>query len=219
MDRRGAAPRTVTVGEMANILPAARDSHPPPTVSKNWPSQFVKRREELRIRTSINYDYQRALNEDPKLLQEWFSTVQNVIDENGIQPDDIYNFDETGFAMSLISSQKVVTRADLCGRRRLLQPGNREWVTSIESICADGFSLPPCVIFKGKVAIAGWFTDNLPKDWRIEVSANRWTTDEIGLRSLEKLFIPSTNSRVRGRFRLLILDGHGYMQSREPWNA
>jgi hypothetical protein len=60
------------------------------------------------------------------------------------------------------------------------------------------------------VAIAGWFTEieNLPKDWRIEVSDNGWTTDEIGLRWLQKLFIPSTNSRVRGRFRLLILDGH-----------
>jgi hypothetical protein len=92
--------------------------------------------------------------------------------------------------------------------RRLLQPGNREWVTAIEAIGADGYSLPPCVIFKGKVAVAGWF-DNLPKDWRIEVSANGWTTDEIGLRWLQKLFIPSTNSRVRGRFRLFILDGHG----------
>jgi hypothetical protein len=64
------------------------------------------------------------------------------------------------------------------------------------------------VIFKAKVAIAGWF-DNLPKDWRIEVSANGWTSDEISLRWLQKLFIPSTNSRVRGRFRLLVLDGHG----------
>jgi hypothetical protein len=110
--------------------------------------------------------------------------------------------------MGLVSTQKVVTRAEICGRPRLLQSGNREWVTTIEAISADGYSLPPCVIFKAKVAIAGWF-NNLPKDWRIEVSANGWTTDEIGLRWLQKLFIPSTNSRVRGRFRLLILDGHG----------
>jgi hypothetical protein len=73
--------------------------------------------------------------------------------------------------MGLVSTQKVVTRAEICGRPRLLQSGNREWVTTIEAISADGYSLPPCVIFKAKVAIAGWF-DNLPKDWRIEVSAN-----------------------------------------------
>ncbi|OKO98130.1 hypothetical protein PENSUB_9514 [Penicillium subrubescens] len=209
MDSRGASPRPATVGIMANILLAARGGYPPPTVGKNWPSSFISRRPELRSRFSRRYDYQRALNEDPKSIRQWFTTVQSVIDENGIQSEDIYNFDETGFAMGLISSQKVVTRAEYYGRRSLLQPGNREWVTAIEAICADGYSLPPCVVFKGKVAIAGWFNENLPKDWRIEVSKNGWTTDEIGLRWLEKHFIPHTNSRVRGRFRLLILDGHG----------
>ena len=111
--------------------------------------------------------------------------VQRAIEENGIQPEDIYNFDETGFVMGLISAQKVITRRDLYGRRPLLQPGNREWVTAIETICADGYSLPPCIIFKGQVYIAGWFESlNLPTNSRIEVSNNGWTTDEIGLRWL-----------------------------------
>jgi hypothetical protein len=208
MDTRGAAPRPSTVRDMANILLAARGNQPPTTVGKNWPSTFVNRRPELRTRFSRRYDYQRALNEDPKSLRQWFTTVQRIIDEKGIQPEDIYNFDETGFAMGLISSQKVVTRAEYYGRRSLLQPGNREWVTAIEAICADGYSLPPCIIFQGKVYMAGWF-DNLPKDWRFEVSTNGWTTDEIGLRWLQKVFIPYTNRRTRGRYRLLILDGHG----------
>jgi hypothetical protein len=42
--------------------------------------------------------------------------IQSVIDENGIQLEDIYNFDETGFAMGLISAQKVDTRAEYYGR-------------------------------------------------------------------------------------------------------
>jgi hypothetical protein len=101
-----------------------------------------------------------------------FATVQRTINENGIQPENIYNFDETRFAMGLISTQKVVTRAELYGNgRRILQPGNRDWVTAIEAIGADRYSLPPYVIFKGKIVVAGWF-DNLPKDWRIEVSTN-----------------------------------------------
>jgi hypothetical protein len=163
MDSRGAAPRPATVQEMANILLAARGSYPPPTVGKNWASTFINRREEIRSRFSKRYDYRRELNEDPKLLREWFTTVQRVIDENGIQSEDIYNFDKTGFAMGLTLSQKVVTRAEYYGRRSILQPGNRQWVTTIEVICADGYSQPLCVIFRGKVAIAGWF-DNLPKD-------------------------------------------------------
>jgi hypothetical protein len=105
-------------------------------------------------RFSRRYDYQRALNEDPKSLRQWFATVQRTIDEKGIQPEDIYYFDETGFAMGLISAQKVVTRAEYYGRRSILQPGNREWVTAIESICADGYSLPPCIVFQAKVYIS-----------------------------------------------------------------
>ena len=76
MDTRGAAPRPATVGEMANILLAARGRHPP--VGKNWPSTFINRRDELRTRFSVRYDYQRALNEDPKALRAWFATVQSV---------------------------------------------------------------------------------------------------------------------------------------------
>ena len=111
---------------MANILLAARGTNPSPTVGKNWPSAFIQRRDELRTRFSRRYNYQRALNEDPKSIREWFTTVQHVIDENGIQPEDIYNFDETGFAMGLISAQMVVTRAEYYSRRSILQPGNRE---------------------------------------------------------------------------------------------
>ena len=126
LDTRGAAPRPATVGEMANILLVARGSTPPPTVGENWPSTFINRRSELCTGFSRRYDYQRALNEDPKALRDWFTTVQNIIDENGIQPEDIYNFDETGFAMGLIATARVVTRAEYYGRRAVLQAGNRE---------------------------------------------------------------------------------------------
>jgi hypothetical protein len=70
MDSRGAAPRPSTVREMANILLAARGTIPPLTVGVNWASSFVNRRDELRSRYSKRYDYQRALNEDPKAIKE-----------------------------------------------------------------------------------------------------------------------------------------------------
>ena len=111
--------------------------------------------------------------------------------------------------MGLIATAKVITRAEYYGRRSVLQPGNREWVTSIECVNSTGFILPPCVIFKSsKYQQYAWF-DDLPDNWRIEISENGWTTDEIGLRWLEKLFIPATTSRTRGKYRLLVLDGHG----------
>jgi hypothetical protein len=58
--------------------------------------------------------------------------------QHGILPEDIYNFNETGFAMGLTATAKVVTRLEYYGRRSVLQPGNWEWVTTIESISASG---------------------------------------------------------------------------------
>lgn len=208
MDMRGSAPRQATVREMANILLAERDPSLSLTVGKNWLSTFVQRQPELRTHYSRRYNYQRAQTENPKILYDWFNIVQRVVDEKGIQPEDIYNFDETGFAMGPIATAKVVTRAEYYSWRAVLQPRNREWVTAIELVSPSGYVLPPCIIFKGKNFIESWF-NNLPKDWRFEISQNGWTTDEIGLQWLEKLFIPATSMRTKGRYRLLILDGHG----------
>jgi hypothetical protein len=110
--------------------------------------------------------------------------------------------------MGLTATAKVITQSEYYGRRSVLEPGNREWVTAIESISASGWALPPTIIFKGKLYNQAWF-DGLPGDWRFEVSLNGWTTDEISLRWLEKLFIPATTSRTIGQYRLLVLDGHG----------
>jgi hypothetical protein len=47
--------------------------------------------------------------------------------------ENIYNFDETGFQMGLISTAKVITTADRA-KPVSIQPGNREWVTVIDCI-------------------------------------------------------------------------------------
>lgn len=35
---------------------------------------------------------------DPKVIGEWVNLVKETVLQFGIDPDDIYNFDETGFA-------------------------------------------------------------------------------------------------------------------------
>ena len=192
LDLRGAAPTKAHVREMANILLAKRGSTPIQTVGQKWVYNYTQRHPELESRLSRQYDCQRAKQENPKVIQAWFNTVRATIEQYGILPDDIYNFDETGFAMGLCAHQKVITKSESCGRRPVLQPGNREWVTALESISASGWALPPTLIFKGKQYNQAWFT-GLPPDWRFEISTNRWTTNEISLRWLQKLFIPSTS--------------------------
>lgn len=210
LDKRGVPPRPAHVREMANILLSKRDTtSPPTTIGEKWVYNFTNRTPGLKSCFARRYNYQRAKVEDPKVLGAWFEQVNEAIQKYGIASSDIYNFDETGFAMGLIAAAKVVTRSDVPGKPFLLQPGNREWVTAIECISSNGWALPSCIIFKGKVHMEAWYeNDKVPSNWRIEVSPNGWTSNEIGLRWLQNHFIPHTTGRSVGKYRLLVLDGH-----------
>jgi hypothetical protein len=79
---------------MANSLRTERNLA---QVGANWPSTFVKRHPELKTKFNRKYDYKRALCEDPEAIQAWFCLVTNIKAKYGIQDEDTYNFDETGF--------------------------------------------------------------------------------------------------------------------------
>lgn len=103
---------------------------------------------------------------------------------------------------------KVVTGSERRTRPNLVQPGDREWVTVIQSICAAGYATPPFIIYKGRVHISAWYEEaNIPYNWKISVSENGWTNNTLGLAWL-KHFDTHTKPRQVGAYRLLILDGH-----------
>ena len=78
---RSFPPRLRGVEEMANQLLRVRDA---PPVGKRWAHNFVKRQPELRTRFARKYDYQRAKCEDPRLISNWFTLVQDTKAKHGI---------------------------------------------------------------------------------------------------------------------------------------
>ena len=212
LDARSFPPRLRGVEDMANQLLRVRDA---PPVGKLWAHNFVKRQPELRTRYTRRYDYQRAKCEDPKVIGEWFALVRNVKAKYGIVDDDIYNFDETGFMMGIIFAGMVVTTSDGRSRAKLAQPGNREWATVIQGVNALGWTIPPFIILAAQYHLANWYTEcDLPADWRIATTDNGWTTNAVGLDWI-KHFDYHTAPRTKGKYRLLILDGHESHHSTE----
>jgi hypothetical protein len=61
----------------------------------------------------------------------------------GTMDEDTWNFNESGFMMG----KKP-------GKQKKLQPGDREWITLVEGVSATGRSIPPFLIFTGKVLIS-----------------------------------------------------------------
>src|SRR5450432_950518 len=141
---------------MANLLIEKRsnsnsNSNPNRQVSQNWVYNFVRRHQALQTRYNCKYDYQRAQCEDLQVIRDWFRLVKNIVAKYRIQEQDIYNFDETGFQIGVISTTKVVSGSERSNRPVAVQPRNREWVTAIDCISSARWSLPPVVIFEGKV--------------------------------------------------------------------
>ncbi|KAF5514704.1 hypothetical protein CGCF413_v000186 [Colletotrichum fructicola] len=189
---------------MANLLLRARNGKP---VGKRWARRFVDSQPALKTKFSP-YDYQRALQEDPEVISKWFALLRNMMAKYGIQEGDLYNFDETGFMMGMITASMVVTRADRRGKAKSVQPGNREWATVIECINSGGWCIPPFVIVKGVYHLASWTTESgFPGNWVIKPTANGWTDNQTGLDWI-KHFDKHTKNRTKGVYRMLIIDGH-----------
>ncbi|ODQ68891.1 hypothetical protein LIPSTDRAFT_7355 [Lipomyces starkeyi NRRL Y-11557] len=104
----------------------------------------------------------------------------------GITDDDIYNFDETGFMMGVISTT-----------------WQAEWATVIQGVNSQGWAVPPFIILAGQYHLANWCQEpNLPYDWVIATTENGWTTNEKGLEWI-KHFDKHTAARTKGSHRLL----------------
>ena len=157
LDERGFPPKHFMCQDMASKLLAERQEHP---VGKNWPSSFVQRNSELQTRWTRALDRQRNLNRDPKKIKSWFT-----IQQYGITNQDIYNFDETGFAMGQISSHRVITSIHRHSKAPLEQPGNRQWTTVIQGVNGSVWTLPLYIIFNAKQHQLSWYIDaDLPQD-------------------------------------------------------
>jgi len=66
-----------------------------PPLGKDWTKRFMCRNPELKtaIASGIEIQRQEVIKE---MLDKWFAEFKCVIDEYGIDPENIYNMDETG---------------------------------------------------------------------------------------------------------------------------
>nr|XP_001389896.2 hypothetical protein ANI_1_3428014 [Aspergillus niger CBS 513.88] len=108
LDQRGAPPKHSQVREMANLLLQKRGQNTTISVGQKWVTNYISRHDSLKSRYSRQINYKRAKYEEPKAIQMWFKRVQTAISTYGIVNKNIYNFDETGFAMGILGTTKIL---------------------------------------------------------------------------------------------------------------
>jgi hypothetical protein len=73
--------------------------------------------------------------------------------------------------MGVILSGIVVTSLERRGNPKSVQPGNREWVTAIQAINAEGQAIYPYLVVAGQYHLANWYQEsNLPGTWAIAIT-------------------------------------------------
>jgi hypothetical protein len=100
--------------------------------------------------------------------------------------------------------QKKVTQA--------LQDGNREWITTMATICADGSWIDPAIVFEAKGGLCNaWLCNVDPEKHHcfFTTSLSGWSNDKVGLAWLKNVFERCTKSKARSSYCILILNGHG----------
>jgi predicted nucleic acid-binding protein len=86
----------------------------------------------------------RALNQSA--IAEFFDVLTEVITKYNIQPENIYNMDKKGIQLGIGTKATVLIDGDQ-KTAYSIEDGNRELITVIEAMCADGSVLHPSVIF------------------------------------------------------------------------
>jgi len=159
----------------------------------------------IRKQKTIDHDWKNAHN--PDVIGAWFARNKSLCENKGIQKEDTYNFDETGFRVGVGKDQWIVT-LDLQRPHYLGSSTSRELVTCSEVISGDGYVLPPTVILPGVLHQEDWVTKtNLDDDVLIAVSEKGYSNDEVALECLSHFERFSARRQV-GACQLLLLNRH-----------
>lgn len=137
-------------------------------IGKSWGQRFMKRHEDLKVCWTTGLEECRARSLNPTVVAEFYKLLEETIKEYNIPPENIYNMDEKGIQLGI--GKRVAALVDRDQKTVYqVEDGNRELVTIIETICADGTTLHPSVIYQGRHRDLEWGRHN-PCDARYESS-------------------------------------------------
>lgn len=129
-------------------------------VGEKWTNRFVEKhssRIQGYFTTGLESVRGQAVNINTH--RAWFDVLDKHMKKYNVEPDCLYGFDETGFMPGRGTRSRAFGKAGK-GTQHKQESGKRENITALVTICADGTSIPPLVIFKGKSYLAQWVQDN-----------------------------------------------------------
>lgn len=112
----------------------------------DWLSGFKKRNPQLSIRAPEPTSIARATGFNKPQVQKFFNVLRSVFDTHNIQPDQIYNIDETG-VNSVPVPRKILAEKGKKQVGRIVSTERGFNVTAVCGISAAGSYIPPFFLF------------------------------------------------------------------------
>lgn len=155
----GNPPRHPFIREVAQEIQLSRwtrnhdpdDPSPPPLpIGDSWTQRLLHRHPELETKIGRTIEAARLKELSKETIEEWFDVLEKTIKEYEITPEDMYNMDETGFAVGSIQAAQVVVNKSL---KSLNESSGTSWSTGMDQCGGMYFrgwkSNPPLDHFQG----------------------------------------------------------------------
>ena len=165
---------------MGKILRQWGDNGATERVGKRFTNRFLRCHPELRKRLARPLSSERASATNFSSINHFLNQLANIKSRSKIHPRNIWNADEKGFSLGVGGKEQVICES-LNHFPRLVQDGNREWVTIIESVSAKGSTLPSLFIYKGKTHCFAWHDYEIRDETAFARSSNGWTDQKVSL--------------------------------------
>jgi hypothetical protein len=114
----------------------------------------------LKTADSRSLEEKRGRAVNPHANAHYWKELEGAYKQYKFKQKAIFGSDEVSVLAHGSERERVITSRNQKGPQYQQRAGTRENTTVIVTICADGTSIPPTVIFKGAAYQVGWGEDN-----------------------------------------------------------
>lgn len=168
---------------------------------RRWMERFLAKNNLSLKRATLISKVRLDCTSNPFVIYDFYKTLSDVISDEVLSANQIWNMDETGFCLDPKKSMSVAPKGQKALKRT--EGCQRENITVLAVCSASGRVLDPLIINQGAYFQQCWKADNALPNTFYGHSHNGWMTSQVMIDWFEQFL-----ELVQERPILLLFDGH-----------
>lgn len=162
------------------------------------------------IVTRITTHHAQCARNNPEVIADWISYIQESCKMYGVTPDRMANFDETDVQFAVQSRRTLAYRGERTITCRT--PDSSSRCTVMLGVAGDAYKFTPYVIYKGKPGgrvekeLRKWEDNGYSHGCKYTVQEKAWMNVDTMLKWVENVWKPFAESKRKEGLTMLIMD-------------